>query len=133
MIWKNMLAELIPDYLLFGLQNDLFCMIFLLLGVIYTYCLSRIFVVFKSWFLFIFCWLIQSETSSMSVCTAVNDNGGGKYLLLIAVVFFKILAIEALTSPALLPACFVSYFTFFLFYKWLHHHILNKRISRFYL
>ena len=48
------------------------------------------------------------------VCTAVNDNSGGKYLLLIVVVFFKILAIEALTSPALLPACFVSYFTFFL-------------------
>ena len=47
------------------------------------------------------------------VCTAVNDNSGGKYLLLIVVVFFKILAIEALTSPALLPACFVSYFTFF--------------------
>ena len=67
------------------------------------------------------------------VCTAVNDNSGGKYLLLIVVVFFKILAIEALTSPALLPACFVSYFTFFLFYKWLYHHILNKRISKFYL
>ena len=124
-----MLAELISDYLLFGLQNDLCCMIFLLLGVIYTYCLSQSFVAFK----FIFCWLIQSESSSMLVCTAVNDNGGGKYLLLIVVVFFKILAIEALTSPALLPACFVSYFTFFLFYKWLYHHILNKRISKFYL
>ena len=128
-----MLAELISDYLLFGLQNDLYCKIFLLLGVIYTYCLSQSFVVFKSWFLFIFCWLIQSESSSMLVCTAVNDNGGGKYLLLIVVVFFKILAIEALTSPALLPACFVSYFTIFLFYKWFYHHILNKRISKFYL
>ena len=124
-----MLAELISDYLLFGLQNDLCCMIFLLLSVIYTYCLSQSFVVFK----FIFCWLIQSESSSMLVCTAVNDNGGGKYLLLIVVVFFKKLAIEALTSPALLPACFVSYFTLFLFYKRLHHHILTKRISKFYL
>ena len=70
-MWKNMPAKLILLELLFGLQNDLCYMIFLLLTVIYTYFLSWIFLRFKSWFLFIFCCLFQSETSSMLVCTAV--------------------------------------------------------------